>query len=123
MPALRVDPLLSYARRVGGDIKVVLVVGAADQSVGADVVLQFRDGEVIDSPLTVAPAGEGRTRVEALIPEDRLGDGTWRMRLVDPTGPERRNLQTRVLVRAGMPIALLPGRPPDTRLPEPEPRA
>jgi hypothetical protein len=122
MADVRVDPLLSYARRVGSDIKILLVVDPADQPLGADTALQLRDGDVIDSPVSVAPAGDGRARVEATVPGDRLVDGTWRMRLVDPTGTERRNLQTRVLVRAGMPIALLPGRPPDTLLPEPLPR-
>lgn len=121
MPVLRVDPLLSYARRVGDGIRVVLVVGPAEQPIGADVVLRFRDGDVVDHPVTVVTADEGRSRIEALIPGDRLAEGTWRMKLVDPTGGDRLNLQTRVLIRPGMPIALLPGRPPRTRLPEPTP--
>lgn len=122
MPEARVDPLLSYARRVGDDVKLVLVVDPGDEPLGADVALQLRDGEPFDAPVTVTPADAGRTRVEALIPSDRLDGRTWRMRLVDPAGAERRNLQTRVLVRPGMPVALLPGRPPETRMPEPEPR-
>jgi hypothetical protein len=59
--------------------------------------------------------------VDLHIDAERLGEGTWRMRLVDPSGDEPQNLQTRLLLRSGMPVALLPGRPPDTVLPEPEP--
>lgn len=122
MPALRVDPLLSYARRVPDGVKVILVVDATEELLGADAVLRLRDGDVTDHPVTVTPTEDGRSRVEALIPGDRLADGTWRMKLVDRAGTEPRNLQTRILVRSGMPVALLPGRPPRTLMPEPAPR-
>lgn len=122
MADVRVDPLLSYARRVGDDVKVVLVVDPGDTPLGADVALRLRDDGVVDVPLTLTRAEEGRARVEALVPGDRLEGGTWRLRLVDPASGDRHNLQTRVLVRAGMPVALLPGRPPETLMPEPEPR-
>ena len=123
MPDVRVDPLYSYARRVGDDVKVVLVLDSGGEPVESGEVLRLRDGEMVQVPVTVTPTGDDLARVEALVPGARLGDGTWRMKLVDPTGTERRNLQTRVLVRAGMPVALLPGRPPRTRLPEPAPRS
>ncbi len=122
MSDVRVDPLSSYARRVGDDVKVVLVLDLGDQPLGADVALRLRDGEVVDVPITLTPAEEGRARVEVLVPGDRLEGGTWRLRLVDQASGDRRNLQTRVLVKAGMPVALLPGRPPETLMPEPEPR-
>lgn len=122
MAADRVDPLLSYARRVGNDVKVVLVV-EREAPVDPGAVLRLRDGETVDVPVTLRPAGADRDRVEAVLPGDRVGEGTWRMKLVAPGGGERRNLQTRVLIRSGMPVALLPGRPPATRLEEPEPRS
>ena len=122
MPDVLVDPLLSYARRVGDGVKVVLVVDPGDQPLDAEVLLRLRDGEVVDAPVAITQTEEGHTRVEAVVPGDRLRDGTWRMKLVGATDTERRNLQTRVLVREGMPVALLPGRPPRTVLPEPVPR-
>ncbi len=123
MPSLRVDPLLSYARRIGDDLKVVLVVGPDDEPVAPDVVLRLRDAEkVVDQPVTVTSLDGRRARVEAAIPAQALPEGTWKMKLVGPPGTERRNLQTRVLLRSGMPVALLPGRPPRTVIPEPVPR-
>lgn len=123
MPPLRVDPLLSYARRVGDDLQVVLVVGPDAEPVGPDVVLRLRDADVVvDQPVTVTPLDEGQARVESTIPAGALTEGTWKLKLVGAPGTERRNLQTRVLLRSGMPVALLPGRPPDTLLPEPAPR-
>jgi len=123
MPTLPVDPLHSYARRVGDDVKVVLVVSPTDEPLGADIALRLRNKAVLDVPAAIAPVGEGRTRIEALVPGDGLSDGTWRLKLLAPTTVGRRNLQTRLLVRAGMPIALLPGPAPDTRLTEPVPTA
>ncbi len=122
MPALSVDPLLSYARRLGEDIKLVLVVDTSDEAVAADVALRLHADEAVDQPVSVTPLSESRTRIEAVVPAGTLAEGTWRMKLISPDD-ERTNLQTRVLIRSGMPIALLPGRPPDTRLAEPAPRS
>ncbi len=71
MSDVRVDPLSSYARRVGDDVKVVLVVDPGGDPVGPGVVLRLLDGEVVDVPVTVTPAEEGPARVEALVPGDR----------------------------------------------------
>jgi hypothetical protein len=121
MADVRVDPLLSYARRDGRDLTIVLVVDAGDLSPGAELSLLLRADDAIEVPVTVTAGGEDRRRVEARVSGDQLHDGTWRMKLVEPTG-QRRNLQTRVVVRSDMPVALLTGRPPRTRLPEPTPR-
>ena len=122
MPDLRVDPLLSYARRSGETVRLVLELeGAVPAS--STPALRVHEGEgVLDVPVTVTESGPGRFRVDAVVEDKLLGEGTWRMKLVDPAGTERHNLQTRVMVRAGMPVALLPGRPPRTVLPEPAPR-
>jgi len=122
MPALRVDPLLSYARRVEGSIQVVLDI-EGDRS-DAEVALRLLGGgDVLDVPATVEPSGPGRSRVEAVVPADQVGGHTRRMKLLDPPDGEPRNLQTRLMVRDGMPVALLPGRAPDTQLREPQPRS
>ena len=124
MEILPVDPLLSYARRVGDDVKVVLVVGPAEEPLGADIALRLRSkGAAVDVPAAVAPVDGGRSRIEALLPGGEVGDGTWRLKLLGRATFGRLNLQTRLLLRAGMPVALLPGPSPDTRLPEPAPTA
>ena len=120
MPEVRVDPLLSYARRAGARVQVVLEVVGEPPS--GDVMVRLHADRSVDEPATVTPSGAGRFRVDAHLDADRLGEGTWRMRLIDSAGDEPQNLQTRLLLRAGMPVALLPGRPPDTMLPEPAPR-
>jgi len=123
VPDLRVDPLLSYARRVDGAIEVVLAI-EGERSGDADVALRLLGGgEVTDIPATATPSGPGRFRVEAVVPAERVGERARRMKLLDPEGAEPRNLQSRLLVRDGMPVALLPGRTPDTLLPEPPPRS
>ena len=119
MPGLRVDPVLSYARRAGSRVQVVLEVVGEPPS--GDVMVRLHADRSVDEPATVTPSGAGRFAVDLHVDAERLGEGTWRMRLVDPTGDEPQNLQTRLLLRSGMPVALLPGRPPDTVLPEPEP--
>ena len=122
MPDLRVDPLLSYARRSGETVKVVLEVeGEVPASSGLALRLHHEQG-AHDVPVTVTASGPGRFRVDAVVDNDQVGEGTWRMKLVDPGGAGRHNLQTRVLIRAGMPVAVLTGRPPRTVLPEPAPR-
>ena len=118
MADVRVDPLLSFARRHGGDLAIVLVVDAGGLSPKADLSLLLRSDDAVEVPVTVTPSGEGRRRIEARVSGDRLHDGTWRMKLVGSTG-ERFNLQTRLMVRSDLPVALLTGRPPRTRLPAP----
>ena len=122
MPDLRVDPLLSYARRSGETVKVILgVEGEVPASSGLALRLHDEQG-THDVPVTITESGPGRFRVDAVVDSNQVGEGTWRMKLVDQSGTGRHNLQTRVLIRAGMPVALLPGRPPRTVLPEPAPR-
>ena len=119
MPGLRVDPLLSYARRAGSRVQVVLEVVGERPS--GDVMVRLHADRSVDEPATVTPSGAGRFVIDLHVDADRLGDGTWRMRLIDPGADEPQNLQTRLLLRSDMPVALLPGPPPDTVLPEPEP--
>ncbi|HET9422056.1 MAG TPA: hypothetical protein VFO49_13035 [Nocardioides sp.] len=121
MPDLRVDPLLSYARRSGETVKLVLgVEGEAPSASGLALRLHDEQGQH-DVPVTITENGPGRFRIDAVVDNSEVGEGTWRMKLVDPSTGGRHNLQTRVLIRADMPVALLPGRPPRTVLPEPEP--
>jgi hypothetical protein len=119
MPELRVDPLLSYARRAGARVQVVLAV--TGESPSGDVKVGLRADRSVDEPATITPSGAGRFVVDAHVDADRLGEGTWQMRLIDSAGAEPQDLQTRLLLRSHMPVALLPGPPPNTVLPEPEP--
>lgn len=122
MADLRVDPLLSYARRVGDDVEVILEVEGDPPGGGSEASLRLLSGDTMEQAASVTVSGPGRFRLELRIPESRLEGRTWRMRLLDQARPEPRNLQTRLLVRAHVPVALLPGRVPSTRLPEPSPR-
>ena len=119
MPEVRVDPVLSYARRAGARVQVVLEMVGEPPS--GDVKVRLHADRSVDESATVTPRGAGRFVVDVHVDADRLGEGTWRMRLIDSAGDEAQNLQTRLLLRNHMPVALLPGRPPDTVLPEPEP--
>ena len=120
MPEVRVDPLLSYARRAGARVQVVLEVVGEPPS--GDVKVGLHADRSVDEPATVTPSGAGRFRVDVHVDPERLGEGTWRMRLIDSADDEPQILQSRLLLRADMPVALLPGPPPNTVLPEPEPR-
>lgn len=113
MPAVHVDPLLSYARRRDGELAVVLVVDIDGPALSEAASLRLRCGRAVDVPATVTAADHGRRRVEARVPEGEIEDGTWRLKLLDPQRNERHNLQARVLLRTGMPVALLTGRAPD----------
>jgi hypothetical protein len=122
MSDLRVDPLLSYARRSGDTVKVILGL-EGEVAPSSDLALRLHADEgQHDVPVTVTESGPGRLRVVAVVDGNQVPEGTWRMKLVDPSGGGRHNLQTRVLIKSGMPVALLPGRPPRTVLPEPAPR-
>lgn len=109
MPAdpLPVDPLLSYARRDGDAVRVVLTLPSARfKRPNVRLRLQGADGTV-RARGTVTEHGEGR-RVEATIARSELPDGLWRLKLrVGPNAPLR-NLRTRLLVSDTQPVALLP---------------
>jgi hypothetical protein len=104
---LPVDPLVSYARRDGDAIRVVLVLPTARFKRG-QVWLRFQgEGGGHRAAGSVTEHGEGR-RVEVIIPRSELADGVWRLKLrVQPKAPLR-NLRTRLLVSDTQPVALLP---------------
>jgi hypothetical protein len=104
---LPVDPLLSYARRDGDAIRVVLTLPTARFRRRRVLLrLQGKDGGV-RARGTVTEHGDGR-RVEVTIPRSELPDGVWRLKIrVAPNAPLR-NLRTRLLVSDTQPVALLP---------------
>lgn len=118
---LQVDPLLSYARRLDEDIRIVLQVHPSDDLSANQAFLRLLGpDEARRVRATVTPLSK-RVLIEALVPADQLTPGTWRLklRLGDST---LRNLRSRLILSPGQPVALLCGRPPQTLLPEPEPR-
>jgi hypothetical protein len=104
---LTVDPLLSYARRDGDAIRVVLTLPTA-RFRRRRVLLRFQgpDGGV-RARGTVTEHGDGR-RVEATVPRSELPDGIWRLKLRVGQNAPLRNLRTRLLVKGTQPVALLP---------------
>lgn len=106
-PPLPVDPQLSFARRDGDAIRVILVLPTASFQ-RRQVRLRFQgDGGSARAFGMVTAHGAGR-RVEATIPRSELPDGVWRLKLrVQPKGPLR-NLRTKLLVSDTQPVALLP---------------
>lgn len=106
-PPLSVDPLLSYARRDGDAIRVVLSLPTATFK-RREVWLRLQGDE--GGVLTDAQVTEedGRLRVVGSVPRIELPDGVYRLKLrIRPEGPLR-NLRTRLLVSDAQPVALLP---------------
>ncbi len=111
MPAtsLAVDSLLSYARRDGDTVRLVL---ALPDDAGLDaprLFVRFQNGETgFRAPATLerSPAG---LRVTVSAPREQLTDGVWRLRLREGGSPLI-NLHCRVLLHGDQPLALLFGK-------------
>ena len=118
---LHVDELASFARRDGDQIRVVLRVAADPDLQAEQAFVRFQGPDsAARAAAVVTPDGDAY-RVEARVPEVDLGVGVWRLKF-RPSQQPLRNLQTRLVIADGIPLALLPGRSPDTRMPEPAPR-
>jgi len=109
--AIRVDPLLSHARRTAEGLEVVLVLPDADFRRDR-VRLRLRSAQPDDDTTHGFPAlaedhGPGR-RVVALLPDDEQLHGTWRLQLRLGPGQPPRGLRTRLVLGPQQPVALLP---------------
>lgn len=106
---LDVDPLLSWARRTADGVGITLRVRAAPLD-GGRVTLLLRCKEA--APIRVraqARAEDGAHMVTAAVPVDETGEsGTWRLALKPAGGGSARPLRTRLVLRPGQPVALLP---------------
>jgi hypothetical protein len=116
-----VDETRSLAYRQNG--KVRLLVHLNDPEIAAgEVTVRFRHGERrFRSSATVTTAQGGAT-LQLGVAARRLGRVPWFI-AVQTEGGRFVRVQTRVLAHPGLPVALLPGPPPRTRMPPPVPRS
>ena len=106
-----VDPdfLLSYARRDGDALRVVLVLPDDAEVSGPQVFLRFEQHDTgFRVPATLTRT-DGKARVEVSVPRERLPDGVWHLKLREKD-PGLRNLRARILLHGDQPVALLFGK-------------
>ena len=107
----------SYARRVDGGVRVVLVLGENAPVRARRLWLRMQLG----ARSFRVPAERTRTeqgwRLEAELPSSALSPGLWAMRLrVGRSGPLL-PVQAVLLIADDQPLALLPGPRPSLRMP------
>jgi len=106
-----VDPdiLLSYARRDGDALRVVLALPADADVSGPKVFVRFEQhGNGFRAPAQLTSV-DGAARVEVSVPRDQLTDGVWHLKLRD-RDRALRNLRARILLHGDQPVALLFGK-------------
>ncbi|HET7387632.1 MAG TPA: hypothetical protein VFJ19_13325 [Nocardioidaceae bacterium] len=126
---LDVDATASHARRVEGAVHVVLALPEASFA-GPQVRLRMRADSGRRGPgrrtravrvdAALSPQATGQV-LEASVPTHRLRGDIWRMAIRPTPGEPVVRLRARLLVKAGQPVALLPGKAPRTRMPPPPP--
>jgi hypothetical protein len=106
-----VDPdfLLSYARRDGDDVRVVLVLPRDADLDDAPVFVRFEQHDSGFRAAAELTRTDGTTRVEVSVPREQLTDGLWHLKLRQRNRPLR-NLRARVLLHGDQPLALLFGK-------------
>jgi hypothetical protein len=103
------DFLLSYARRDGDSIRVVLALPDDADVAGSHVFVRFEQHDTgFRAPATLTRAN-GAARVEVTVPREHLADGVWHLKLREQAKPLR-NLRTRILIHRDQPVALLFGK-------------
>ena len=111
MAAAPVEPdfLLSYARRDGDALRVVLVLPDDVEVAGPQVFVRFEQHDTgFRVPATLTHA-DGAARVQVSVPRDQLSDGVWHLQLREQDKPLR-NLRARILIHGDQPVALLFGK-------------
>jgi hypothetical protein len=121
--ALEVGFLDSVAWRVDAQLHLALhLPEVAPVAADTPVEVRLRDADRrARVPGRIAPAASG-SMIEAEVLARRLAGGLWRIDVRIGDADEFTRVEARLLVTRGQPVALLPGRAPRTRLPEPEPR-
>ena len=112
MASAPVDPdyLLSYARRDGDALRVVLVLPDDAEVAGPQVFVRFEQHDTgFRVPATLERAGAAAARVEVTVPREQLADGVWHLKLREQDKPLR-NLRARILIHGDQPVALLFGK-------------
>lgn len=118
---LQVDELLSFAHRVGGEIRVTLRLphGAFEAGPARVRLVNDRRRVEVEGAATSEPDA---AEVTFTVPQDKLGRAVWRV-AVRPANADRfQRAQVRLLATPSQPVALLPGPAPVTRMTPPAPR-
>jgi len=120
---ISVDETRSLAYRENGQVHLVVHLTDPDVVPG-DVVARFRhDQRKFKKPARVTAVEGGGATLELSVPAGRLGRVPWFLAVQQADGGPFVRVQTRVLSHPDLPVALLPGPPPRTRMPAPDPRA
>lgn len=117
-----VDGPRSLAWRESGRVHLVVHLGDADLAAAGKGLVRFRQQGRSFRRTALLEPGEDGTTLRVLVPVGHFNRQPWSIALRPAgTGPFRR-LETRILARAGQPVALLPGQKPRPQLALPEPR-
>jgi hypothetical protein len=116
-----VDPLLSYAFRSGGSVRVTMLLPGADPGPGHAVVTLRRGRRSIDAAGTLSGTDRG-VNVSFGVDQEDLGRRAWRLTITRPEDAAPVRVGARLLAHGGQPVALLTGPEPATKLPPPRPR-
>ena len=112
---------LSWARREQGRISVSLVVtGVPDGPGPTEMELSDGNGNSLVAPAEVTPYGQS-VAIRFDVPRESLGDSAWQVSLRTSAGTSI-PVSARLLAAPHLPVALLPGPAPVTRLRAPAPR-
>lgn len=112
MTSAPVDPdfLLSYARRDGDALRVVLALPDEVEVAGPQVFVRFEQRDTgFRVPATLTRADGAAARVEVSVPREQLVDGVWHLKLREQDKPLR-DLRARILIHGDQPVALLFGK-------------
>jgi hypothetical protein len=118
---LEADELLSWARRVGDEVRVHLRLPGAALEPGPASVKLANGRRRFRLPAEVT-AAEGAVVVTFSAPQAGLGRAAWRLAIQQSTSARFIRVRARLLAAATSPVALLPGPEPATRMPPPTPR-
>lgn len=104
------DSLLSYARRDGDAVRVVLALPDDAGVAGPEVFVRFQDADAHFRTRGQVVGSGGRTSVQVTVPRTRVADGVWHLRLRQDAESPLRDLGARLLVHGDLPVALLFGK-------------
>jgi hypothetical protein len=114
----------SYARRSGDDVLLHVHLPRADALQQPTLRLK-RVGKgqprTFDGDVSVASMAKG-VLLTTTVPASEVSPGLWQLQLRDAEGEEFRRVRARLLVDPKMPVALLSGPVPETRMAAPRPR-
>lgn len=118
---LQVDELLSFAHRVGDEVRVTLRLTDGNIEAGPARVRLVNDRRRFEVDGAVTSESDG-TVLTFTAPQDKLRRAVWRVALRPANGERFQRAQARLLATPAQPVALLPGPTPATRMTPPAPR-